>query len=40
MFNKKINFNFIYNISRNEFKILKKYFNDNFIQEFIRLSFF
>ena len=40
MFNKKSSFNLIYDIFKNELKILKKYFDDNFIKEFIRLSCF
>ena len=40
IFNKKLNFDSIYNIFQNKFKILKKYLNNNFIKEFIRLNFF
>ena len=40
IFNKKLSFNFIYDIFQNEFKILKKYFDNNFIKEFIRLKVF
>ena len=38
IFEKKFNFNFIYEMSQNKFKIFKKYLNDNFIKEFIRSS--
>ena len=40
IFNKKSSFNFIYDIFQDKFKILKKNLDDNFIKEFIRLSFF
>ena len=40
MFNKKSNFNLIYDMSQDEFKILKKYLNNNLIKRFIRSNFF
>ena len=40
IFNKKSSFNLIYNMFQNEFKILNKYFDNNFIKKFMRLSFF
>ena len=39
MLEKKTGFDFIYEILQNEFKVFKKYLNDNFIKEFIRLSY-
>ena len=40
MLNKKSNFDLIYDMFQDELKILKKYFDNNFIKGFIRLSFF
>ena len=40
IFDKKSNFDLIYDIFQNELKILKKYFNNNLIKKFIRLNFF
>ena len=40
IFNKKLSFNFIYDMFQDELKILKKHFDDNFIKGFIRSSFF
>ena len=39
IFDKKLNFNLIYDIFQDEFKILKKYLNNNLIKKFIRLNF-
>ena len=38
MLEKKFDFGFIYEISQNEFKIFKKYLNNNLVKEFIRLN--
>ena len=38
MFEKKSDFDFIYEILQNKLKILKKYLNDNFVKKFIRLN--
>ena len=40
MLDKKSSFDLIYNIFQNEFKILKKYFDNNLIKKFTRLNFF
>ena len=40
MLDKESSFNSIYDIFQNEFKILKKYLNNNFIKKFIRLNSF
>ena len=39
IFEKKSEFDFIYEMSQNEFKIFKKYLNNNLIKEFIRSSY-
>ena len=39
IFEKKFDFNLIYKMLQNKFKIFKKYLNNNFVKEFIRLSY-
>ena len=39
MLEKELGFDLIYEMLQNEFKMFKKYLNDNFIKEFIRLNY-